>query len=153
LEKADIQEALRGFLEAEIRYQDKVAEQGVTPHWLEVGFGMPGGGDGPDVSNPEPLELRRGADRIKLRGRIDRIDRSGDGKLIAYDYKSAAYHGVREMEEGIDLQVPIYILALRQLFDAEWGAIVGGGYYELRIGSRNKGLYQEKLAHYAGLTR
>lgn len=152
LEKMDMQESLRTILDAEVAYQEKVAAQGVQPYWLELGFGVKDPASCHSDSKTEPLQLQQGADAIKLRGRIDRVDRSDDGKLIAYYYKTSASYSVQDMRDGIDLQIPIYILALRRLFSETPEAIVGGAYYALREGSRNKGLYREDHAHYAGVS-
>ena len=39
-------------------------------------------------SDSPPLVLRDGADRLRLRGFIDRIDRRADGRIRIIDYKS-----------------------------------------------------------------
>ncbi len=74
------------------------------PELLELGFGL-----GPDDE--------QGAAEIgsfRLRGRIDRIDVSADGKALIRDYKlsSKVIAAKKLLEEG-KLQMPLYIAAVR----------------------------------------
>jgi ATP-dependent helicase/DNAse subunit B len=85
-------------------------------------------------------------DRIQIRGRIDRVDRSDDGRYIAYDYKLGSGASVEEIEEGADLQIPLYILALERLFLRPGEEVIGGGYYSIRTGKRTRGLYRQEAA-------
>ena len=159
LEKAEILDTLIQFLDAEIAYQ-RQTEGRMRPYWLELGFGM-----GPEDrerchpdSRREPLVLRRAVassgraraiveeDRIQIRGRIDRVDRSDEGRYIAYDYKSGSGASVEEIEEGVDLQLPLYILALERLFLRPGEEVIGGGYYSIRTGKRTRGLYRREAA-------
>lgn len=54
--------------------------------------------------------------RVRLRGRIDRIDCSGDGKsYLVFDYKSSAKRlSLCELEQGIALQLLIYWLVMKE---------------------------------------
>lgn len=83
---------------------------GVVPHpdGVEVGFGRP--------SDPLPgptIATSRGP--VALRGRIDRIDRSPDGRrLVVYDYKTgrSTRAGASEaLARGTGLQLPAYAIA------------------------------------------
>ncbi len=161
LEKAEILDTVIRFLDAEIQYQQQTGGR-MHPHWLELGFGMsPGEKERchPD-SRREPLVLRRpGAsrtglteDRIQIRGRIDRVDRSADGRYIVYDYKSGEGASVEEMEEGSDLQIPLYIRALQHLFLKPGEEVIGGGYYSVRTGKRTRGLYREEFAELTAIS-
>jgi len=159
LEKAEILDTVIRFLDAEIAYQRQTGGR-MRPHWLELGFGM--GPEEKDRCHPdstrEYLVLRRAGapsgrvrataeeDRIQIRGRMDRVDRSDDGRYIAYDYKSGSGASVEEMEEGTDLQIPLYILALERLFLRPGEEVVGGGYYSIRTGKRTHGLYRQEAA-------
>jgi len=159
LEKAEILDTLVQFLDAEIAYQ-RQTEGRMRPYWLELGFGM--GSEDRDRCHPdsrrEPLVLRRAKassghartvleeDRLQIRGRIDRVDRSDEGHYIAYDYKSGSGASVEEIEEGVDLQLPLYILALERLFLQPDEEVIGGGYYSIRTGKRTRGLYRREAA-------
>lgn len=151
LQKAELVDIVLNFLDAEVEYQDQVAGRGVQPHWLELGFGM----TDPETSHPdsraEYLTLRRGDDAIQVRGRIDRVDRSHDGQHIAYDYKSSQGFRRTEMEEGRDLQIPLYIRALGEIFLSEGEAVIGGGYYSIKDGKRTNGLYRADRQAYTGI--
>lgn len=154
LEKAEILDTLIQFLDAEIAYQQQTGGR-MRPQWTELGFGM--GPEDRDRCHPQstrtPLVLRRPdaraaaqEDRIQIRGRIDRVDRSDDGRYIAYDYKSGSGASVEEIEEGADVQIPLYILALERLFLGPGEEVVGGGYYSIRTGKRTRGLYRQEAA-------
>ena len=61
-----------------------------------------------------------GSRNVAFRGRIDRVDRAADGRLIVYDYKTGNSLDYASMEEGGDrlaagtrLQLPIYAMAVR----------------------------------------
>ena len=84
-------------------------------------------------------------DGIEISGKIDRVDVSeADGEkvgiIIDYKYGQTKFR-LAELEEGLDLQLPIYILALRDLF----GVIpVAAEFYALKT-SRKTGIYNEEL--------
>ena len=84
-------------------------------------------------------------DGIEISGKIDRVDVSeADGEkvgiIIDYKYGQTEFR-LAELEEGLDLQLPIYILALRDLF----GVIpVAAEFYALKT-SRKTGIYNEEL--------
>ena len=81
------------------------------------------------------LEIEPGR-TVRFRGRIDRVDRAADDRLIVYDYKSgssspfkdlARGRGNESLGRGRHLQLPIYALAARTaLGDA---ATQGEAYY------------------------
>ena len=50
---------------------------------------------------------------IRLRGWIDRIDRSSRGDFTVIDYKSSSTPAAKGFEDGAVLQGPLYLLALR----------------------------------------
>ncbi len=82
---------------------------------------------------------------IEISGKIDRIDVSEvDGEkvgiIIDYKYGQTEFNKT-ELEEGLDLQLPIYILALRNLF----GIIpVAAEFYALKS-SKKTGIYNQEL--------
>ncbi len=87
-----------------------------APDGLERAFGDDG---------EAPVEVELGDGRtVTFRGRIDRVDRSPDGRqVVVYDYKtgSSRYEEVGDdpVNEGRSLQLPVYALAALQRDDAE----------------------------------
>jgi len=85
-----------------------------TPVAVELAFGI----DGIDGSPALAVELPDGR-TIRLRGRIDRVDRRADGSLLVTDYKTGSprrYTDLADPEKdpvaaGEKLQLPVYGLA------------------------------------------
>jgi ATP-dependent helicase/DNAse subunit B len=120
------------------------------PRHLELEFGMTEAGedaaperaasDGEEAvlaheapeAQPALVLAGDGEPELRLRGRIDRVDVDSAGtRAIVYDYKGrAAFGGRRWGEEGL-LQIPLYMLAVRQLLGLE---PVGGFYQPLAGG-------------------
>ncbi|PYK31154.1 MAG: hypothetical protein DME57_04770 [Verrucomicrobia bacterium] len=83
-----------------------------------------------------------------IQGQIDRVDVNADeGLAIAYDYKLSKGPTLDDIRSGRQVQIPIYLAALEQLFLPSF-ELGGGGYYTLRgKGARlNQGLYRTALA-------
>ena len=72
---------------------------------------------------------------------MDRIDVFDDGKerlAIILDYKSGKNKfKVSEMEEGRDLQIPVYLMALEKVF----GLKAMGGFYYSIADCKKRGVY------------
>lgn len=86
------------------------------PWILEAEFG---GGEG--------LVLEVGAERLRIRGKIDRIDRVGD-RLFILDYKSGGTRiPTSEIERGRNFQMMIYLLAAEALGAGSAAPPVAGG--------------------------
>jgi ATP-dependent helicase/nuclease subunit B len=152
LQTEEVLHTLMRFLDAEIKYQDQVSRQGVRPQWLDLSFGRTDQEhDHPELQN-EPFVLTRTDDMIKLRGWIDRVDRSTDGKYIIYDYQSPSGTGVKEMRDGLDLRVPLLISAFAELFLKPGEEVIGGGDYSLKGFDRNSGLYREEFQSYTAIS-
>ena len=103
---------LRG-LEADLeRYLRTEAEHGAgyEPEALEWSFGRP-----EDPHGPLPLGAGAGA----VTGRVDRIDRGPGGAAIVRDYKGRTAVGGAKWEDDLQLQVPLYLLAVRELLGRE----------------------------------
>ena len=135
----------------ELKLQEKTNERGMRPTYFELAFGR-----AVTVSDPHSTtdfvrfaRERDGAQELALvQGQIDRVDISQDGKTaIAYDYKLSKGARLEDIESGREVQLPIYLAALEQLFLPSF-ELAGGGYYTLRAkGSRlNQGLYRAMLA-------
>lgn len=75
---------------------------------------------------------------IKLKGRIDRVDWEDHNRAVVIDYKtSKTIKSWDKFQQNKDIQIPLYILALRDIFGFE---PVGGEYYAL-LGEQRRGLY------------
>jgi ATP-dependent helicase/DNAse subunit B len=108
------------------------SELTLEPRRFEVSFGN-------DRAAPE---LQRGlelAPGLTLSGKIDRIDVEPFGaRGIVQDYKSGRHaHSAREIEKELRLQVPLYMLVLRDLVGLE---PLGGLYKPLAGSRRARGL-------------
>jgi ATP-dependent helicase/DNAse subunit B len=123
---AELRESLWRDLERFAR-EEALAGAGLLPRRFEVGFGS-------DRSAPE---LQRGlelGDGLSVSGKIDRIDVdpfSASG--IVQDYKSGkGSHSARQIDAEQRLQIPLYMLVLRDLVGIE----PLGGVYRALSGSR-----------------
>jgi ATP-dependent helicase/DNAse subunit B len=107
-----------------------------VPWLLEAGFGEDEGNDRP------VLDLGGWG----LHGAIDRVDRAPDGGALVLDYKLSGRVTPRDkFEEQAKLQLPLYLLAVAERWDAR---PVGGLYHPLRATSsrRPRGLVLEEAA-------
>jgi ATP-dependent helicase/DNAse subunit B len=103
---------LRG-LEADLeRYLRTEAEcgAGFEPEAMEWSFGGPEDAHG-------PLALGDGGGHVT--GRVDRIDVGPDGAAIVRDYKARTAFGSAKWLDEQQLQVALYLLAVRQLLGLE----------------------------------
>ena len=116
----------------------------LVPRRFEVAFG----------SERAAPELQRGldlGDGVHLSGKIDRIDVDPFGaRGIVQDYKSGKHaHSAREIESELRLQIPLYMLVLRDLVGLE---PLGGVYRPLAGERKARGLLrvdeQETLPGY-----
>lgn len=90
--------------------QDAAHPVGLPVHAVEAGFGR----DGDEAG---PLEL---GDGVALHGQIDRIDGAPGGPALIRDYKSGRNVASRaQIESEVRLQLPLYMLAVRELFGME----------------------------------
>ncbi|MBC8548451.1 MAG: exodeoxyribonuclease V subunit gamma [Candidatus Brocadiales bacterium] len=107
------------------------------PSMFEVKFG--------DDEN-ETLKIGDGEkEGIEISGKIDRVDISetnGEkiGVIIDYKYGLTEFK-LTDLEEGLDLQLPIYLLALRDVFKL---VPIAAEFYALKT-SRKTGIYNEEL--------
>jgi ATP-dependent helicase/DNAse subunit B len=91
-----------------------------APEFFEISFGQ---SQHPSKTwaIPEPLELEDGEEPIRLSGRIDRVDtgRAADHVIFnILDYKtgSSAKFSLEEFQYGTALQLPVYAMAVSELF-------------------------------------
>jgi RecB family exonuclease len=99
------------------------------PYKLELAFGEEG------AEHPS-LEIGRGEQTIRLRGRIDRIDvaETPEGfRFRIIDYKSGKTPSLNEVKQGAMLQLPLYAMAVERLLFPDGGsALFDLGYWSLK---------------------
>ncbi|KPK80571.1 MAG: hypothetical protein AMJ81_11840, partial [Phycisphaerae bacterium SM23_33] len=98
--------------------------------YFELGFGAAGLPDDrmDPASRPEPVTIQAGSLKLRLRGKIDRVD-GAEGPLLAVDYKTGRVPGGREIVQGRDLQLALYAKALEAMFGRP---VAGGAYHDVR---------------------
>jgi RecB family exonuclease len=126
MQRRELDASLWRDLEALVHFEADDETQ-LTPKRFEVSFGM----------ERSPHELQRGldlVDGVTLSGKIDRIDVDPfSARGIVQDYKAGkSAHSAREIEKELRLQIPLYMLVLRDLVGIE----PLGGLYRPRAGGR-----------------
>jgi ATP-dependent helicase/DNAse subunit B len=141
----------------ELRLQQRTQPRGMLPTYFELAFGRASQASDPS-SKSEYLKIHRDRDAsseaASIQGQIDRVDVSESGQsIVAYDYKLSQGAKIKDMSAGRQLQIPIYLAALEQLFLPSF-ELAGGGYYRLRgRGQRlNEGLYRKMLSDCTNVT-
>lgn len=133
-EKRFILSWMEAFLESETEY---FRDSTFRPEFLEVDFGLRRRGMTPEeFSEPHPaLRIGKDGDPVLVGGRIDRIDidRVSEPPLLrVIDYKTGGRNAsLRDLEEGRDLQIALYLRAAEEGV-APGCAIHDGGFYNLR---------------------
>jgi ATP-dependent helicase/DNAse subunit B len=137
----------------ELRLQERTAKRGIRPAYFELAFGR--ASQAADTASlPDYLKLERNDETALVQGQIDRVDTNEEEHVaVAYDYKLSYGARLDDIESGRQVQIPIYLAALEQLFLPGY-TLAGGGYYRLRgTGSRlNQGLYRAKFADCTSVT-
>ncbi len=129
------------FLLMEMQRGSDPAAGFLKPSNFEVGFGMGRLEEDDPLSKPDHLELDLGeGERIKLRGRIDRIDLSPTGVFAVTDYKTGMIPEKREILGGYRTQLPVYMMVGEQLLKSQFEnpEAAGGLYYSLKKGNKAK---------------
>src|SRR5437868_7814118 len=126
LQRRELEQGLLRDLEAFLR-DEAASELQLVPRRFEVSFG----------SERSPQELQRGLDlgTFTLSGKIDRIDLDPfSARGIVQDYKSGkTAHSAAQIESELKLQIPLYMLVLRDLIGIE----PLGGIYRALAGKRD----------------
>jgi ATP-dependent helicase/DNAse subunit B len=142
----------------ELRLQEKTKGRGIRPAYFELAFGRASQASDPS-SSPDYLKFERdalnGSENALLQGQIDRVDiNERDGVAVAYDYKLSQGARLEDIETGRQVQIPIYLAALEQLFLPGY-ELAGGGYYKLKArGPRlNQGVYRAMFTDCTDTTR
>ncbi|MCA1594969.1 MAG: exodeoxyribonuclease V subunit gamma, partial [Chloroflexi bacterium] len=116
---------LPSFFDREKEYREYSK---LRPRYQEISFGDSGAArqQGTSVdpgSSSTPLTVDGPAGGpVKIHGRMDRVDFSPDGVAAVMDYKLGHAKSLADMEAGRSLQVPIYFMALEQVFNLRVGA-------------------------------
>ena len=126
LQRRELEQGLLRDLEQFLR-DEASSELHLVPRRFEVSFG----------SERSPQELQRGLDlgTFTLSGKIDRIDLDPfSARGIVQDYKSGkTAHSAAQIESELKLQIPLYMLVLRDLVGVE----PLGGIYRALSGKRD----------------
>jgi len=131
LQRRELGEGLWRDLE-QVVHDEARSEVPLVPRRFEVSFG----------SERSAPELQRGldlGDGLSLSGKIDRIDLDPfSARGIVQDYKAGKHaHSAREIERELRLQIPLYMLVLRDLVGVE---PLGGVYRPLAGDRKARGL-------------
>ena len=134
LQAAELRHTLIADLEGFLR-DEAASEMTFVPRRLEVSFG----------SERAAPELQRGLELpggLRLSGKIDRIDVDPwSARGIVQDYKSGkGAHSARDIDRDLRLQIPLYVLALRDLVGVE---PLGGVYRALSGRRATRGMLRE----------
>lgn len=108
-------------------YADQSVWQGFTPEAVEWDFSSKNG-------KPLELALTQGK-KVRLIGRIDRIDSDGE-RVFVTDYKRSFAPSGSAVQQGLDLQLPLYLLAAASMY-AGGRQAAGGCYFVLKYGERS----------------
>jgi ATP-dependent helicase/DNAse subunit B len=144
LQRQELEQSLWRDLEQFVREEARSPLQ-LVPRRFEVSFGM----------ERSPQELQRGLDLgegLTLSGKIDRIDLDPfAARGIVQDYKSGkTAHSAQQIEQEQRLQIPLYMLVLRDLVGVE----PLGGLYRALAGQRaHRGLLRGDEEGIEGLAR
>jgi ATP-dependent helicase/nuclease subunit B len=97
------------------------------PRYFEVALGVPGVADGTALDGPDAVEANLpGGNRIRVCGKIDRVDRTENGRYCLWDYKTGGGYGYvlgDPFRQGRHLQSVLYLrmieTALRKHVDSQ----------------------------------
>ncbi len=87
---------------------------------------------------------------IQLQGKIDRIDINDDGQFVIYDYKSGSTPANKEIKEGVNLQLPLYLLVVEAILGLPQEKAIGLAFYTPT--SRNTGFWKQEYLNLVGLS-
>jgi ATP-dependent helicase/nuclease subunit B len=131
MQRRELDQGLWRDLEQLVR-EEAASELPLVPRRFEVSFGS---------EKRSAPELQRGLelDGVTLSGKIDRVDVDPfSARGIVQDYKSGRHaHSAAEIERELRLQVPLYMLVLRDLIGIE---PLGGIYKPLAGDRKGRGL-------------
>ena len=130
-------DSMRNALDIFIKAERKLFHgRELVPTFFELAFGNG------DKESLDSLKIEDPSGNILVQGKIDRIDVSKDGKkALVIDYKrsSREFRMNERLSEGLELQLPIYLLAVKRLLNLE---PIGAELRILRDGG-SEGFYTE----------
>ncbi|WP_177209215.1 PD-(D/E)XK nuclease family protein [Natronobacterium haloterrestre] len=112
----------RRFLDAEVALSATRAQ----PTYFEAHVGIDADDPDANVISPDPIQLPGSS--VSLHGKIDRIDVTADGGLVAYDYKTGSTPSTGDTLDGYAFQLTAYLLMAEEALDGE---AVGASYYQV----------------------
>jgi len=133
VEKRNILDNLVDFFNEELNDTEFI------PTYFEVRYGMKNlGFQESEISTEDPIPLKLAEKTVNLRGRIDRIDLTKDGKRARVkDYKTGKVSAKpNDFQGGRTLQLPLYLYAARQLLGRihKYIEVESAEYYFLKSG-------------------
>lgn len=129
LEGTDVPRHKRGLLRILVDHEADV-DLPLFPWRFEMGFGY---GDTPVLTVPG-----NGKRPIRIKGRIDRIDLYRENEqsrglaVWVFDYKTGNYPSMTDVQKGNDLQLQVYLLAIRTVAERMGIREVGACFLSLR---------------------
>jgi len=112
--------------------RQKADASGAESLHFELSFAAEYEGELQDAaSRTEPVPFTTPGGEIRTRGKIDRVDRLPDGKLLVVDYKTGALPTSADLAAGRNVQMPLYTVAAEAMLDA---ACAGGAFHSIRDG-------------------
>jgi RecB family exonuclease len=129
------------FLLMEMQRGDEHALDFLHPSNFEVGFGIPLMEEEDPLSTPDCVMMDVGqGNKVRLGGRIDRIDVSETGIFAVTDYKTGHLPTGTEIAGGFRTQLPVYMLVAQELLKTKYERpqAAGGLYYSLKRGKAAK---------------
>ncbi|HOW58145.1 MAG TPA: exodeoxyribonuclease V subunit gamma [Candidatus Omnitrophota bacterium] len=134
LDRRELYEMLLFFLQKET---ERLKSSSFKPCRVEYSFGSK------EDSESSALEIAGEGKPLTLQGRIDRIDTNPSEEFaVVMDYKRSAKFKSADLELGIALQLPLYLLAAKEKLGLE---PLGGEIYSVRDRKRS-GFYCQKNA-------
>ena len=112
-QREDLLAACRIFLRDEARRAPRV-----TLRWFEVPFGVGPTDGAASIASLEPVDIPLAPGRLRLTGKIDRIDEGEDGSFHVWDYKTGSAYSVQEgkgLRGGRQAQPALYAMAVEAL--------------------------------------
>lgn len=118
-------------------YVDQGRWTGFTPAAVEWDFSSKNG-------KQLHLTLQDGSG-VTLAGRLDRVDSDGE-RFFVTDYKRSTAPSGKDLLEGFDLQLPVYLLAVAERLGAG-SRVCGGSYFVLKDAKRKAKLVLEAVGN------
>ncbi|MDD5216950.1 MAG: exodeoxyribonuclease V subunit gamma [Candidatus Omnitrophica bacterium] len=131
LDRQALREAVEAFILAEV---EDLRSAPLKPRYLEFCFGTANADEAAFV-------IKDGERAIKIKGKIDRIDVDEGGRFgLVIDYKSTVNFKRGDLELGLELQLPLYLMVMEQVLKLQ---PVGGELFSIKE-------HKRKGFHHAG---